>query len=190
MRETVTLGSNRLRLRAWRDEDLEPFAAMSADPQVMRFFPSTLTRSESNALAERIRRHFDKYEFGLWAVEVMDVASFVGFVGLAVPSFEAEFMPSVEIGWRIAKPHWGMGYATEAAKLAIEYGFTKLQLPEIVSFTVPENSSSRRVMEKVGMRHCPDEDFDHPALPEGHALRPHVLYRLSQSDWLLQSATQ
>jgi RimJ/RimL family protein N-acetyltransferase len=177
MTKTPMLDTLRLHLRLWRDEDLTPFAALNADPAVMEFFPKLLDRAESDALAARIRAHFDRRGFGLWAVEAPGVADFIGFVGLCVPGFEAHFTPCVEIGWRLARPYWGRGYATEAARGALEYGFRRLAIAEIVSFTVPANQRSRNVMERIGMTRSPADDFDHPALPAGHPLRRHVLYR-------------
>jgi RimJ/RimL family protein N-acetyltransferase len=173
------LKTERLLLRPWRDDDLAPFAAMNADPEVMRHFPATLDRAESDALAGRIREGFAARGFGNWAVEVPGVTSFAGFVGLSVPRFDAPFMPCVEIGWRLARACWGKGYATEAARAALAFGFGDLKLPEIVSFTAVANLPSRRVMERLDMRHDPTGDFDHPSLPEGHRLRRHVLYRVS-----------
>ncbi len=175
------LETNRLLLRAWRSEDLAPFAALNADPRVMEHFPAPLSRAESDALAERIQAHFDAHGFGVWAVEAPGVAAFAGFVGLAVPRFEAHFTPCVEIGWRLAAEHWGRGYATEGARAAMAFGFESLELDEIVSFTAPANVRSVRVMEKLGMTRDPEEDFDHPSLPEGHPLRRHVLYRRKQA---------
>jgi len=172
-----TIHTARLHLRLWRDEDLPAFAALNADPRVMEFLPKPLDRAESDARAAGIRAHFARHGFGLWAVEVPGVADFIGFVGLSVPQFEAPFMPCVEIGWRLAREHWGFGYATEAARAALDFGFQRLGLEEIVSFTVPANRRSRGVMERIGMTRTPDDDFDHPALPEGHPLRRHVLYR-------------
>ena len=177
------LTTARLRLRQWREEDLAPFAALNADPQVMEFFPKVLTRAESDAVAGRIRDHFARHGFGLWAVEAPGAAAFVGFVGLAVPSFEAHFTPCVEIGWRLAREHWGHGYATEAATAALAFGFGDRALEEIVAFTVPANIPSRRVMGRLGMRRLPADDFEHPAIAEGHPLRSHVLYRLRRADW-------
>jgi RimJ/RimL family protein N-acetyltransferase len=171
-----------LLLRPWRDEDLPAFAALNADPRVMEFMPKALSRDESDARADRIRRHWAERGFGLWAVEVPGVAPFIGFVGLSVPPFEAAFTPCVEIGWRLAFAHWGRGYATEAANAALEDGFGRLGLTEIVSFTVPANVRSRRVMERLGMTRSPADDFDHPLLPEGHPLRRHVLYRIRQAE--------
>ena len=177
------LTTARLRLRQWREEDLAPFAALNADPQVMEFFPKVLTRAESDAVAGRIRDHFVRHGFGLWAVEVRGAADFVGFVGLAVPSFDAHFTPCVEIGWRLAREHWGHGYATEAATAALAFGFVDRALEEIVAFTVPANIPSRRVMGRLGMRRLPADDFEHPAIADGHPLRSHVLYRLRRTDW-------
>jgi RimJ/RimL family protein N-acetyltransferase len=173
-----TLDGDRVRLRRWRDEDREPFAAMNADARVMEFFAKPLDRSESDALADRIEAHFAQHDFGLWAVEVPGVASFIGFVGLSTATFKAPFTPCVEIGWRLAIEHWGHGYATEAARLALGHGFGTAGLSEIVSFTAETNQRSRAVMERLGMRRDPAEDFDHPSLPPRHPLRPHVLYRL------------
>ena len=177
------LTTPRLRLRQWREEDLAPFAALNADPQVMEFFPKTLTRAESDAVAGRIRDHFARHGFGFWAVEAPGIADFMGFVGLAVPSFEAHFTPCVEIGWRLAREHWGHGYATEAATAALAFGFGDRALEEIVAFTAPANIPSRRVMGRLGMRRSPADDFEHPAIAEGHPLRSLVLYRLRRADW-------
>jgi RimJ/RimL family protein N-acetyltransferase len=143
----------------------------------MEFFPNTLNRTESDAMVARIQDHFARHGFGLWAVEFPGVADFIGFVGLSVPQFEAPFTPCVEAGWRLAFEHWGKGYASEAARAVLEFGFEHLSLNEIVSFTVPANRRSRAVMERIGMARNPLEDFDHPSLPEGHPLRRHVLYR-------------
>jgi RimJ/RimL family protein N-acetyltransferase len=174
------LRTERLILRPWRDEDLGPFAALNADPAVMEHFPSLLTRSQSDAAAARIREEMAERGFGLWAVEVPSVATFIGFTGLSVPRFEAHFTPCVEIGWRIAREHWGRGYAPEAARAALAFGFERLALAEIVSFTAAGNARSRRVMEKIGMTHDAAGDFDHPSLPPRHPLRWHVLYRIQR----------
>ncbi len=132
---------------------------------------------ESDALVARIESHFDQHGFGLWRLEVSGVTTCAGFVGLAFPRFEAHFTPAVEIGWRLGAEYWGRGYATEAARAALDFGFNSAGLDEIVSLTVPSNVRSRRVMEKIGLSHDPADDFDHPVLPEGHPLRRHVLYR-------------
>jgi len=176
------LTTDRLILRRWRESDREPFSGMNSDPRVMEFFPALLSRQESEAMVDRIEAHFDAHGFGLWAAELRQVKSLVGFIGLNVPSFEAHFTPWVEIGWRLAADHWGQGLATEGANAVVRYSFEKLGLGELVSFTAPANVASRRVMEKLGMTYDPADDFDHPRLPEGHPLRRHVLYRLRRSD--------
>lgn len=178
MSDVPELRTERLLLREWRDEDLDPFAALNADPEVMRFMPKLLTREECAARIQSIRDHFREHGFGLWAVEIQDAAPFIGFVGLSIPRFDAPFMPCVEIGWRLAREAWNHGFATEAARAVVAFGFDDLGLNEIVSYTVPDNVRSRRVMERLGMTHDPAGDFDHPLLAEGHALRKHVLYRL------------
>jgi RimJ/RimL family protein N-acetyltransferase len=175
------LRTERLLLRQWRDEDLEPFASLNADPATMRYFPALPSREESDALALRARALIEEEGWGLWAVEVVGGASFIGFVGLARPSFEAHFTPAVEVGWRLAREHWGRGYATEAGRAALAYGFDELGLEEIVSFTSRLNEPSWRVMARLGMSHDPGDDFEHPRVRVGHPLRPHVLYRLSRS---------
>ena len=180
------LATARLLLRPWRDEDLPAFAGLNADPRVMEHLPKMLAREESDALAGGIRANFDRYGFGLWAVEAPGVADFIGFVGLAVPRFETHFTPCVEIGWRLAYEHWGRGYATEAARAAVEFGFESVGLNEIVSFTVPQNLRSRAVMERLGMTRCEADDFDHPAFLGEHRLRRHVLYRLRKGHDHLQ----
>lgn len=174
--------TERLLLRAWRDSDRAPFAALNADPTVMEHFPKALTRDESDELADKIDASLNHDGHGLWAVEVLGGAPFIGFVGILSPHFEAHFTPCVEVGWRLAAEHWGKGYATEAAREAVRVGFDELQLAEIVSMTVPANRASRRVMEKLGMTHRAEDDFDHPRVPEGHPLRRHVLYRLRRPE--------
>ena len=171
--------TGRLILRHWRSSDREPFARMNADPRVMEFFPAVLTGEESDrTLAERIEPHFERHGFGLCAAELRETGAFIGFVGLAVPSFEAHFTPCVEIGWRLAAEFWGQGLATEGAREMVRYAFDTVGLEELVSMTVPANLRSRRVMEKLGMTRNPADDFDHPRIPAGHPLRRHVLYRL------------
>jgi RimJ/RimL family protein N-acetyltransferase len=174
------LRTDRVVLRGWRADDLEPFATLNADPRVMEHYRAPLTGAQSDALVrERIVPRWSEHGFGLWAVEVPGVAPFIGYVGLLEPSFEAHFTPCVEIGWRLAFPHWGKGYATEAARAAVAFGFAQVGLEEIVSFTVPANRRSIAVMERLRMTH--DGEFDHPRIPSGHRLRRHVLYRLSRS---------
>ena len=172
--------TERLLLRRWRSSDRGPFAALNADPRVREHFPDCLTREQSDAAADLIDEHFAQHGFGLWAVEIPGVTEFAGFVGLSIPRFEAHFTPCVETGWRLAAEFWGCGYATEAARAGLAYGFDILGLQEIVSFTAVENVRSQRVMQKIGMTHDPDGDFEHPSLPMGHRLQRHVLYRIQR----------
>jgi ribosomal-protein-alanine N-acetyltransferase len=171
------LVTERLKLRTWRDGDLAPFAALNADPVVMRHFPEPLDRAASDALVDRIVAHFDRHGFGPWAVEIPGVTDCAGFVGLMVPAFDAHFTPCIEVGWRLARSHWGKGYATEAANAALDYAFSVLDADQVVAITVPANRPSRAVMERLGMIYDPEGDFDHPNLPVGHPLQRHVLYR-------------
>lgn len=171
----------RLLLRQWRPDDFAPFAALNADPRVMEHFPALLTREVSDAMATRIQAGLAEHGYGLWAVEVPNVAPFIGYVGLSIPTFDAHFTPCLEIGWRLAHEHWGQGYATEAARAAIHHAFTVLDRDALVSFTVPANTRSRRVMQSLGMTHDPSDDFNHPRFPVTHPLCHHVLYRLPRS---------
>ncbi len=179
----MPLRTRRLILRYWSDDDLPAFAAMNADTAVMAHFPALLDRAASDALAARKRAHLAAHGWGSWAVEVRGEAEFIGYVGLQPVPFEAAFTPAVEIGWRLSQAHWGRGFATEAARAAIAFGFEQLDLSEIVSFTVPANARSRAVMRRLGMTRDPADDFVHPRLPEGHALRRHVLYRMARARW-------
>ena len=174
----TSLHTDRLLLRRWRPEDRAPFAALNADPEVMEHFPARLTRAESDAFVDRIEAGFAEHGFGLWAVEVQATGEFIGFTGLAVPSFDAPFTPAVEIGWRLARPAWGRGYASEAARGALDAAFTTYGLAEVVSFTSEDNVRSQAVMRRIGMTHDPADDFDHPRLPPGHRLNRHVLWRI------------
>jgi RimJ/RimL family protein N-acetyltransferase len=174
-----TLTTERLILRPWRPSDRLPFQAINADSRVMEFYPSTLTPAESDALITRIHLHFEQHNHGPYAVQLNETGTFIGYIGLYTPTFEAHFTPAIEIAWRLSADHWGRGLATEGARAVLHHAFHTLQLPSLVSFTVPANLRSRRVMEKLGMTHDPSEDFDHPNLPEGHPLRRHVLYRIS-----------
>jgi RimJ/RimL family protein N-acetyltransferase len=179
--KAAVIETPRLRLRGWRAEDREPFYRINSDPRAMEHFPACLTRAESDGLAQRIEAHLAARGFGLWAAEVRETGEFAGFIGLSVPTFEAHFTPCVEIGWRLDPAWWNRGLATEGASAALRFAFETLGLNEVVSFTVPANRASRRVMEKVGMCHDPADDFDHPKIPEGHPLRRHVLYRKARS---------
>jgi RimJ/RimL family protein N-acetyltransferase len=168
--------TERLLLRRWKPEDFEPFCAMNADAEVMRHFPSTLNPEQTRAGLRRVEAHFDRHGWGLFAVEHEGL--FIGYVGLFHVPFEAHFTPAIEIGWRLAKAYWNRGLATEGARACLEYGFGQLDLREIVAFTTPMNLPSRRVMEKLGMRHDSEGGFEHPRVAPGHPLRRHVLYRI------------
>ena len=172
------LDSERLTLRRWIDSDRPSFAELNADAEVMRYFPAPLSPDASDAFVDRVEAHFDEHGFGLWAVETKTDHAFIGFVGLWPASFSAHFTPAVEVGWRLARHAWGVGFAPEAASVALADGFGRLGLAEIVSFTAAINTPSRRVMEKVGMSRDPSDDFDHPKVAEGDPLQRHVLYRL------------
>lgn len=187
MVDVIEFETERLRLRQWRGADREPFAALNADPGVMEFFPSPLTRAESDAMAARCQALIAEHGWGFWAVEVRATTEFIGFVGLHTPTPLLPFSPCVEIGWRLAAKHWGKGFATEAARGALRIGFERLELPEIVSFTAVGNVRSRAVMERLGMFDT-KETFEHPTIPAGHTLRQHCLYRLSRAQWQANSA--
>ena len=179
----IVIETNRLLLRSWERWDREPFSRLNCDPRVMEFMPGPLSSAESDLLVDRIEDHFREYGFGLYAVELRQDRSFIGFLGLAIPRFEAHFTPCVEIGWRLGADHWGRGLASEGAMAVVRYAFESLGLEALVSFTVPQNIRSRRVMEKLGMTRSRSDDFDHPNLPEGHPQRRHVLYRLRDTEW-------
>ncbi|MES2709476.1 MAG: GNAT family N-acetyltransferase [Verrucomicrobiota bacterium] len=164
-----------VQLRQWNDQDREPLAQMNADPEVMRYFLSPMSRRESAEALTRMRADLEKRGWGIWAVEVE--GRFAGMVGLNVPRWELPFQPCTEILWRFQREFWGQGVAFAAAAQALEYGFSRAALHEIVAFTTPPNSRSIRLMERLGFLHDSGGDFDHPAVPEGHGLRRHVLYR-------------
>jgi len=165
-------------MREWSDSDRAPYAELNGDPEVMEHFPSTLTAQQSDEMIDRMTAYWDQNDFGLWAVERTDTGALIGFVGLMMPAWQAEFTPCVEVGWRLAFSHWGNGFATEGARAAIEFGFAAGGLDEIVSLTVPANQRSVAVMTRLGMTYA--GPFDHPKFPVGHRLRRHVLYRLTR----------
>jgi RimJ/RimL family protein N-acetyltransferase len=173
----MVIETERLILRRWRSDDVEPFAAMNADPRVMEFYPKTLSRPETEAMIATIEQRIERDGFGMWATELKQTGALIGFIGLNVPSYPLPFSPCVETGWRLAFDQWGKGYAQEGARAALAFGFEKAGLAEIVAFTAVINVRSRRVMEGVGMTYDPAGDFDHPHVPEGDRLRRHVLYR-------------
>ena len=169
-------------MRRWRNTDIVPFADLNANQLVMEFFVDTLSTEQTITMVQKIEEEFENKSFGLWAAELKSTGKFIGFVGLHEPKFEAHFMPCVEIGWRLAREYWGKGLALEAAKEVIKDGFARLDLAEIVSFTASINTRSIRVMERLGMKKNPQDDFLHPSITDGHILSPHVLYRLSKGD--------
>lgn len=183
------LDTPRLQLRQWRTDDRAPFAAMNADAQVMEFFPQLLTQEQSNALAKRLADGIDEHGWGFWAVQAPGISPFIGFVGLAPVKIDVSFAPCVEIGWRLARPFWGKGYATEAAGAALQVAFEFLGLEDLVAFTAAGNCRSQALMRRLGMRHD-GEFFDHPGVAAGHALRRHVLYRLTRRDWAAHRLTE
>jgi RimJ/RimL family protein N-acetyltransferase len=178
----IEVDTSRLRLRQWREADREPFAILNADPAVMEFFYWPSPRESSDASIDAWQSQLASRGWSNWALELRATGEFRGFTGLSVPRRVLPFSPCVEVGWRLARRHWGQGYATEAARAALEVAFTRLDLPEIVSFTAIGNRRSRAVMERIGMRDA-KEDFDYPGIPEGHGLRRHCLYRLTREAW-------
>jgi len=180
LRELVT---ERVRLRQWRTSDLEPFAQLNADARVMEFYPATMDRGASDALAERIRSGISERGWGLWAAELLATGEFIGYIGLNVPGTHLPFSPCVEVGWRLARAFWGRGLATEGAHEALRAGFEDLGFEEIVSFTSLVNRRSRAVMERLGMLEDEPAAFEMPSVPVGSALRAHCLYRLSRRRW-------
>ncbi len=168
--------TERLVLRPWREADKAPFAALNADPEVRRYFPSVLTRAESDASAEWIMGHFERHGFGFWAVERKTDGAFLGFNGLGHLRDDDVLFPAVEIGWRFAREAWGHGYATEGARAALAYGFETLGLDEVIAYTARGNARSEAVMRRIGMTRDPGRDFDHPRVADGSPLKPHIVY--------------
>jgi len=179
----MQLRTSRLLLRQWQDNDLPGFARLNADPQVMKFYPSTLDAHQSNQVAAKLKALISDRGWGLWAVETLNTNEFIGFVGLHKPIHKLPCTPCIEIGWRLSKEHWGNGYATEAATASINFGFEELDLSEIFSFTSVTNTKSRNVMERLNMINQ-NSNFEHPILPEASTLREHVLYKLSRTNWM------
>lgn len=173
----------RLRLRRWLDTDRAPFAAMGVDPAVMEFFPALLSREQSDAFVDRVEAHWEARGYSNYALEERATGAFVGMTGLLDVFPEAPFAPSVEIGWRLARPYWGLGYAREAAEAVLADAFAEHDFPEIVSFTARLNLRSAALMQRLGMTRDPADDFDHPRIAEGDPLRPHVLYRITRDDF-------
>lgn len=177
------LNTSRLLLRQWKAEDYVDFRKMGADPEVMEFFPSLLSGEESDAMADKIHALIESKGWGMWAIEEKSTGRFVGFTGLHEPDRDLPFTPCVEVGWRLAKSFWGKGYATEAARVALQFGFETLNLDSIVAFTTVNNLKSQAVMKRLNM-HNTGENFMHPTIDRDHPLCEHVLYRISRSEWL------
>jgi RimJ/RimL family protein N-acetyltransferase len=182
MAEIIEIETPRLRMRRWQERDREPFAAMNADPAVMAFFPAVLTRAASDASIDLWQSQLEAQGWSNWALELRATGAFIGFTGLSVPRRVLPFSPCVEVGWRLARDHWGRGYATEAARAALRVGFERLRLAEVISFTSVGNARSRAVMQRIGLRDT-RRDFEHPGVPEGHPLRLHCLYSLDCEAW-------
>jgi RimJ/RimL family protein N-acetyltransferase len=178
--QPLELHTKRCVLRQWKDSDLPAWAAMNADAEVRRYFPSVASVEQALGEAQRCRDAIAQRGWGMWALEVPGVMPFAGFVGLNAPHYDAPWIPAVEIGWRLTRAVWGQGLATEAAIAALDFGFTRLLLREIVAITVPANTPSRRVMDRLGMVRDEAADFDHPRIDSGHPLQRHVLYRVQQ----------
>lgn len=183
---TIEISSARVRLRQWQATDLPAFAELNHDPEVMAYCPAPLSRHDSDQLARRLQEDIAKRGWGLWAAELKSTAEFIGFVGLNIPAPKLPCSPCVEISWRLARPYWRQGYATEAAKTVADFGFNVLNLPEIVAFTSRDNFRSRAVMLRLGM-HDTRQNFLHPDLPRNHPLAEHVLFSLPAHSWHSQS---
>lgn len=180
---SIILQTNRLILRDWEKSDVDPMTKINQDKKVNEFLPGPYTQEQTKAMIDRWQQHYLEKGYGLYAVELKSTHEIIGFLGLMSPSFEAHFTPAIEIGWRLASQHWNQGYATEGAKAVLHYAFIKLRLNEVVSFTVVNNLASRRVMEKIGLKHAFNDDFEHPNLDSTSSLRKHVLYRLKREDY-------
>ncbi|MEK8030351.1 GNAT family N-acetyltransferase [Ideonella sp. DXS29W] len=178
----IELQTPRLRLRRWREEDREPFAALNQDARVMEHFPGLIPRDRSDATVDACINAFATRGWGNWAIERRDTGEFIGFTGLSIPQRRFHFSPCVEVGWRLAHAHWGQGFATEAARVALQVGFQQLDLDEIVSMTAVGNLRSQAVMRRIGLVDT-GEVFEHPGVPEGHPVRPHCLFKISAEQW-------
>lgn len=182
MSEVIELSTDQLILRQWKESDFLPFSKMNADPVVMEYYPSTLSEEESNAIANKLMGLISERSWGFWAVETQNEKKFIGFVGLHKPTYDLPVTPCVEVGWRLGKEYWGKGYATEAAKQSLKFGFEELGLSEIYSFSSVSNKKSWLVMERLNMINT-GSNFEHPMIPEGHLLREHVLYKITKEQW-------
>lgn len=178
----MKIETSRLILREWKESDVAPFAQLNQDPLVMEFFPKTLTHAESQSLVEKLIGRFKTDGFSFFAAELKETNTFIGFIGLNKPAFEAPFLPAIEIGWRLASRYWNKGLATEGARASLEFGFKELGLTEIVSFTAEINVKSRRIMEKIHMKQDLNGAFMHPLVSDESPLKKHVLYRIKDQE--------
>ncbi|MDL2284931.1 GNAT family N-acetyltransferase [Oxalobacter sp. OttesenSCG-928-P03] len=181
------LETERLVLRQWKRQDYAPYAELNADRVVMAFFTATLNRKESDTMLRYLHAVMARRGWGIWAVERKEDGAFIGSVGLHIPRAKLPFSPCVEVGWRLAQAYWGQGYATEAARASLRYGFEVLDLPEIVSFTTVLNTRSEAVMRRLGMKTDPKENFEHPDVPKASPLREHCLYRITRQEWMAKN---
>ena len=176
--------TERLILRTWRKEDADPYFQINQDPKVIEFLPGPLTMEQVHDFIPAVNNHSDKYSYTLWAACLKETEELMGFIGLNYTDWESNFTPAVEVGWRLGFKYWGKGYATEGAKASLEYGIKQCSLKEIISFTVPANVRSLRVMEKIGLKRDLNSDFTHPKLAADHKLSHHVLYKLSADEYI------
>lgn len=181
---TTIIETERLILRTWKKEDADPYFQINQDTKVIEFLPRSLTMEQVNDFITAASNHQEEQSYTLWAACLKETRELIGFIGLNYTTFESNFTPAVEVGWRLGSQYWGKGYATEGAKASLEYGFKQCGLKEIVSFTVPANVKSLRVMEKIGLKRDLNGDFAHPKLPADHKLSHHVLYRLSADEYI------
>jgi len=180
----IIIETDRLILRTWLDSDLQLMLAINQDLKVMEYFPGLQDLKATTNFITKVNNHFDKHGYSRYATIRKDTSEFIGFIGLLIADFEAHFTPATEIGWRLSSKHWGKGFATEGAKAVLDHAFRELKIPEIVSFTAEGNAKSIKVMQKIGLRHNANDDFDHPKLDNTSQLKRHVLYRLSKEEYL------
>jgi len=182
MTDIIEFETSRLRLRQWRDQDFKAFAKMNADAKVMEYYPSIITSEQSDELADKIQERIKENGWGFWALELKSTNTFIGFTGLNEPSYDLPVTPCIEIGWRLARKHWGNGYVTEAARKCLDVAFESLKLSTVYSFTSIQNKKSEAVMQRLNMLNL-EQNFEHPIIPIGNPLREHVLYKITKLEW-------
>ncbi len=181
---SIIIETERLILRTWKEEDIEPYFLINQDSKVLKYLLGPLTREHIQEVIERMNAQQNERDYTLWAAELKSSKQMIGFIGLNYTDWKSKFTPNVEIGWRLGSQYWGNGYAPEAAKACLDYGFNKINLKEIISFTVPSNAKSLKVMEKIGLKRDFKNNFAHPKLPHDHHLSQHILYRLNKEDYI------